>query len=562
MIFGTSLPEDDVAREGLLDRVTVPWNIALGQTAQDAWVHNPMVEGVDALSTWWAQNPDLRSSFMTGLSDDPSRQPLPDSVYAAGAADNLVDPKSLNAKYGQSLGLSFDRPMRRGAVDIMVRRKQEENSRNAYLNRAPDGLAYGIANFATQLAVSAADPINIASAFVPIVGEARAGLWAARYGKTAARLMQGAAEGAVGAALVEPIVYGSEKYLQGDYDLMDSFLNVTVGTVLGGGLHAGFGALSDRLARLHGETREGALRAGVGQMAEGRDVDVGHVIAADPAYREASYLPIVNEREFQLLGEHAQTTEKLAGLEAQLKALGPDNPGAVDALARLQSVEQQLKSPDLSPEARRELATRRDEILTDTTPEKLQELAAPTEQRRQLGNQAEALKTRAGEIKMARERIAADRSLTPPVLGPTAAKAVRELRAAISPEKAPVDLPALKDRATQAQTQVRAEADAVSRQSLDRARTQTEAHARGDIASSAASPEAAEHARQTVKEGIGDDLEEMLAETAAQIDALEKQGALSPEKAEQAMAAMEGVALAKKHGKAAEAAARCLLLHP
>jgi hypothetical protein len=50
-----------------------------------------------------------------------------------------------------------------------------------------------------------------------------------------ARLKRGVAEGAVGATLLEPIVYGVAQRLQSDYDIYDSFMNVAFGSVLGWG---------------------------------------------------------------------------------------------------------------------------------------------------------------------------------------------------------------------------------------------------------------------------------------------------------------------------------------
>ena len=59
------------------------------------------------------------------------------------------------------------------------------------------------------------------------------------------RLKRGAIEGAGGALLLEPLVYGAAQRIQADYDLYDSLLNVAFGTVLGGGLHVGAGKLRD-----------------------------------------------------------------------------------------------------------------------------------------------------------------------------------------------------------------------------------------------------------------------------------------------------------------------------
>ena len=49
----------------------------------------------------------------------------------------------------------------------------------------------------------------------------------------------------MGAAVVEPIVYGVAQKVQADYGLADSLLNITFGTILGGGLHVGAGKLKD-----------------------------------------------------------------------------------------------------------------------------------------------------------------------------------------------------------------------------------------------------------------------------------------------------------------------------
>ncbi len=50
-----------------------------------------------------------------------------------------------------------------------------------------------------------------------------------------ARAVRGAVEGAVGASVLEPFIYGVAQKVQADYDLYDSFMNVGFGTVLGGG---------------------------------------------------------------------------------------------------------------------------------------------------------------------------------------------------------------------------------------------------------------------------------------------------------------------------------------
>lgn len=143
-----------------------------------------------------------------------------------------------------SLGLKLEIPdsgIRKDALDILIERKQEEIRRQDIMSRSPQGFGAGAAKFATAFGASLLDPINLASAFIPIVGEARYAQLLARAGTTGARVLPraavGAAEGLVGAALVEPIVYGAAKYEQADYSMADSAFNIAFGGVFGAGLH-------------------------------------------------------------------------------------------------------------------------------------------------------------------------------------------------------------------------------------------------------------------------------------------------------------------------------------
>lgn len=158
----------------------------------------------------------------------------------------------LNKKYSD-LGLFFEDDEFQSVVDIMVKEKQEEKDRQSIIQRGPkgswnpfkSGFYVGAAKVGTGLAVSLADPFNVALSFVPIVGQSKFAYMAARTSLRTARLTKGAVEGAVGAAILEPIVYNVAQKLQADYDLTDSLLNVTFGTVIGGGLHVGVGKLKD-----------------------------------------------------------------------------------------------------------------------------------------------------------------------------------------------------------------------------------------------------------------------------------------------------------------------------
>ena len=160
--------------------------------------------------------------------------------------ENPISREILNSnEEHKRLGLFFDNDEYQSVVDIIVNRKKDERKRQSIIARGPDNWGVTAAKFGTGLAVSLFDPINIAASFIPVFGQARF-LWlAGRTSLRTARLARGTVEGAVGATLIEPLVYGVAQKVKADYDHMDSFLNITFGTIMGGGLHVGAGKLKD-----------------------------------------------------------------------------------------------------------------------------------------------------------------------------------------------------------------------------------------------------------------------------------------------------------------------------
>ncbi|PHR17887.1 MAG: hypothetical protein COA41_11355 [Sphingopyxis sp.] len=146
-----------------------------------------------------------------------------------------------------------DTGIREGALEILLERKREERQRDFVLQNAPASTIP--LQMVAAFAVSAIDPINIASAFIPVVGQARyASMLASatsRAGRFGVRAKVGALQGAVGAAAIEPLILYASAQDQADYGLGDSMMNIAFGTVLGGGLHATGGLISEmRQARL------------------------------------------------------------------------------------------------------------------------------------------------------------------------------------------------------------------------------------------------------------------------------------------------------------------------
>lgn len=204
------------------------------------------------------------------------------------------------SKYGQqvgaedarrearNLGLDLQIPdtgISRYELDAMMYLKQREIQQNAALARRSGPLT-SFATFGAGLAGSITDPVNIGASFIPVVGQARYARWLAQAesaGERAAiRFGVGAAQGAVGTAAVEPLVYAGAQENQLDYGLGDAFLNVAFGSLIGGGLHSIGGALHDRfssprLRDLAGaapdDVKMRAMQAAVDDLEHGRKVD-------------------------------------------------------------------------------------------------------------------------------------------------------------------------------------------------------------------------------------------------------------------------------------------------
>lgn len=199
----------------------------------------------------------------------------------------VLSPEEANETFGLDGKLTFDAPVSENFAQEMARLKREEMTRQDVFRRAQGGAAEWTGRIGIGLAASILDPLNVASAFIPVVGPTRYAMWlrgASGLGqRTAIRSGVGALEGAVGAAAIEPIMIGQASAEQADYTMADSLLNIAFGTVLGGGLHAAAGAIGERISggfarqveNLPIEEKEAALRSAVAALGEGRPVDVG-----------------------------------------------------------------------------------------------------------------------------------------------------------------------------------------------------------------------------------------------------------------------------------------------
>lgn len=316
-----------IGDEAPLGDFTSSFGYSLGTAVEDAWTGNPSVVIKDYLK------------------------------YRAGGGSKLdYETARERAKLG---GVSMRIPdggMDADALDMLIERKQDERARQTALARAPAGVIPSTTRFAANLATSMLDPINIASAFVPVVGEARyAGMLAraeGALGRAAVRARVGALEGAVGAALVEPIVYAGRTQLGDDYAMSDSLMNMVVGTALGAGLHTGGGVVGDAFG-ISGYAREQAKQA-----YEAVESYAGKALAGDD--KRISLDGLLSKQDAAI--ERVQVELDRNSAAAKVAEMTPEGQQAAMRTAVAQAVEGRI--PDVEPVVRLDRETQQREFMS------------------------------------------------------------------------------------------------------------------------------------------------------------------------------------------------------
>lgn len=223
----------------------------LGAAAGDAWEGLPTVAlgrlgEMAALSTQaTGTDVELDENGTPVISHE--RRPM--SILPTEEQASIIDAYGLKGQIMPQLGYSRD------MLDVVMERKKAELARQATREAAPG--IYAPLGFATELGISLFDPINVASAFVPVVGEARVlsmlGRASGALGRAGVRAGVGTVEGAVGAAMIEPVIALAQTQQQADYDMSDALGNIAFGAAFGAALHPAAGAVGDWLRSRRGQ---------------------------------------------------------------------------------------------------------------------------------------------------------------------------------------------------------------------------------------------------------------------------------------------------------------------
>jgi hypothetical protein len=256
----------------------------------------------------------------------------------------ILSAEEANWRYSVKGRLTFDSDVPEPVAKELRDLKLGEIQRADTLRRSEAGLG---TRLSASLLGSLIDPLNIASAFIPVVGQARYAALAERLGPAGARATVGAIEGGVGAAMLEPFVYNAAVKEQADYSMADSMANIVFGGILGGGLHLGAGFIGDRLAgrrnatplqreidALPAEDQAQMLRAAESQILEGRPVDVSPVADA--------ILPSRMVEQLKQTSMERAPGEPVADFERRKAMIQRVDPEAVQAIDDIKTEVEQL----------------------------------------------------------------------------------------------------------------------------------------------------------------------------------------------------------------------------
>ncbi|GAB2178710.1 hypothetical protein [Dongia sp. agr-C8] len=207
--------------------------------------------------------------------------PIPGERRSVGPESALLDPADANKRYGISGALSWSVPVREEEAKLLNAWKQEELRQADILARSSPGAVPATARFLAGLAGGNADPLGFGSNFVPVLQEARWAQLGARIGYRGMRLIRGAAEGAAGTLVTEPLVYGQAVRQQADYGFEDSALNFAFGVAGGSGLHFLGGEAGDLLKRWRSapiEIRDAAMNQAAAALVTGTPVRTAEIL--------------------------------------------------------------------------------------------------------------------------------------------------------------------------------------------------------------------------------------------------------------------------------------------
>lgn len=224
----------------------------------------------------------LGESLLSSLKEGFNEGPVV-SGYRFAQADQLAnDPNSTMVsksdaearlkEYGVKSINVPDAGITQSFLDHVVSERRDALAKQQIAAAAPSGLVATPLNFTASLAGSMADPGNVALAFVPFAGEARAATMLGRFGE---RLAVGARLGAAQAVATVPFTAQASAAEGNDFTYGNAMESVFFNTLAGGLMHAGGGLIADAVrSRRSNDVVAAAENPDVAPVADSQPVPV------------------------------------------------------------------------------------------------------------------------------------------------------------------------------------------------------------------------------------------------------------------------------------------------
>ncbi|QIH62366.1 hypothetical protein CRX67_03990 [Enterobacteriaceae bacterium A-F18] len=372
----------------------------------------------------------LGESLLSSLKEGFNEGPVV-SGYRFAQADQLAnDPNSTMVsksdaearlkEYGVKSINVPDAGITQSFLDHVVSERRDALAKQQIAAAAPSGLVATPLNFTASLAGSMADPGNVALAFVPFAGEARAATMLGRFGE---RLAVGARLGAAQAVATVPFTAQAAAAEGNDFTYGNAMESVFFNTLAGGLMHAGGGLIADVVrSRRPGDVVAAAENPDAAPVADsqpvpvvtpdnipqgvnipdaGTNADLSEAIARDAegyAYSRAyndvvpDYLSRQQELQTGLINNVADLRTELATNQRQIDAL--------DATVQQRTVEYQAQ--------RMKFKEARSQALKDIEAEKAQIADRNAEINQKLERNAAAEQARGRQSQIGRGEIPAE----------------------------------------------------------------------------------------------------------------------------------------------------------
>ena len=227
--------------------------------------------------------------------------------------NEILTPEEANAKYSQ-YGVRFDKPIKKQEAEVIAAQKIKEMAARERLSRSEGTFMSGVASLTGSLVGSLADPINIATMFIPVSKLIPALKGLESMGLMGRTLVRGA-DGVLMNALVEPLPLYAASIDQRDYTMADSVFNLAAGGVF----NAGMGALIDGVRGLSSGELFNSNVASAIELGNNRTLDN----LMDYSRRKVTVTSMAFDDLVGLNEGHVDIQNVAGGVSVKLKETGP-----------------------------------------------------------------------------------------------------------------------------------------------------------------------------------------------------------------------------------------------